>query len=365
MAGPDVDVSATVAEDLGRQAVEWMIATGTAEPSDLSLYHGQAGVLISMHDAATHFEEDRYVEAAELRTTHLLERVDSMADSSLYFGATGIAFALSTVGLDDEAFRILTAVRTRAIDGRWGPMFELLSGNAGIGLGALAVGDIGLAIEAVEPYGLAWEETVNGVNWPVRPTPPRSHHIAHGTLGIVYALAAVGHAANRQDLLELALAGANDVVARNEREPEGFLVPHSDPPHRPDDIDRYSLGWCNGPAGDAQVFRMLAQITGDNAWAHHARQCWHTITTSGLRRDCGPGSGTTTGGVVGQRACSLSRLTALWRAMTPQNSPRSSSRTCRSARLSMGSVQGGRTTSTERIHQSSTRTWVGPWATLA
>jgi hypothetical protein len=40
-------------------------------------------------------------------------------------------------------------------------------------------------------------------------------------------------------------------------------VPHSDPPHRPEIIERYSYGWCNGPAGDAQVFRLLAQVTGD------------------------------------------------------------------------------------------------------
>jgi hypothetical protein len=81
----------------------------------------------------------------------------------------------------------------------------------------------------------------------------------HGTLGIVYALAATGRAAGRAGLTELALAGAADVVSRNEAGPDGFLVPHSDPQHKPERIERYSYGWCHGPAGDAQAFRLLAR----------------------------------------------------------------------------------------------------------
>ena len=58
----------------------------------------------------------------------------------------------------------------------------------------------------------------------------RYHHI--GTLGIVQALASTGHAAGRSDLVALALAGAADVVSRNEADAAGFFVPHSDPQHR-------------------------------------------------------------------------------------------------------------------------------------
>jgi hypothetical protein len=122
-------------------------------------------------------------------------------------------------------------------------MFELLMGNAGIGLGALHAGDLDLAVTAVTPYLTTADQTPCGVNWAVRPSPARSHHIAHGTLGIVYALASVGEAAGRQDMIEMALAGAADVAGRNQAGPDGFLVPHSDPPHRPDLIERYSYGW--------------------------------------------------------------------------------------------------------------------------
>jgi hypothetical protein len=79
----------------------------------------------------------------------VLRGEDDEENCSLYFGLAGMAVALHAVHA----------------------MFELLGGNAGIALGA------------------------------------RSHHIAHGTLGIAYALAAVGAAAGRRDLIELALAG--------------------------------------------------------------------------------------------------------------------------------------------------------------
>ena len=119
--------------------------------------------------------------------------------------------------------------------------------------------------------------------------PARFHHISHGTLGIVAALAGVGAATGRTELVDLALAGAADVVSRNEADESGFLVPHSDPQHRPELIERYSYGWCHGPAGDAQVFRLLGAVTDDPAWAAMADRCWHTVTHSGLPVRARPG----------------------------------------------------------------------------
>ena len=150
------------------------------------------------------------------------------------------------------------------------------------------------------------------MNWPVRPSPSRSHHIAHGTLGIVYALAAIGDAADRGDLIDLALAGAADVVSRNQAGPTGFLVPHSDPPHRPELIERYSYGWCNGPAGDAQVFRLLARITGEPEWTSLGDRCWRTITQSGLPQRLRPGFWDNNGrccGTAGVLALACDRIT--------------------------------------------------------
>ena len=78
-------------------------------------------------------------------------------------------------------------------------------------------------------------------------------------------------------------------MARNEAGPLGFLVPHSDPPHRPELIERYSYGWCNGPSGDAQVFRLLSAVTNDPVWSQLVDRCWYTVTHSGLPHRIRPG----------------------------------------------------------------------------
>jgi hypothetical protein len=297
------------AESLAAGALKWMIGsahsteagltwgnTAIDDEADHTLYSGGAGVVLALLEAQRHFRDDRYGDAALRGAAALAAAVDDEASCSLYFGLTGMAVALRAVHrlLGDElaaraADRALSHVRSRFDGRRWGKMFELLGGNAGIALGALHAGDLELAVLAVVPYLDTADPTPGGVNWAVRPSPARSHHIAHGTLGIVYALAAVGAAADRDDLTELALAGAADVVSRNEAGPAGFLVPHSDPQHRPELIERYSYGWCNGPAGDAQVFRLLGALTEDTAWTALADRCWYTVTHCGLPRRVRPG----------------------------------------------------------------------------
>ncbi|MCA2211618.1 lanthionine synthetase LanC family protein [Jidongwangia harbinensis] len=296
------------AEALAAAALDWMIGTarrtgaGLRWPSvaggadDDTLYSGGAGIVLALLEAQRHFRDDRYGDVALRGARALAAAVDGEDGCSLYFGLTGTAVALSAVHrlLGDEraaraADRALSHVRSRFDGRRWGEMVELLFGNAGVALGALHAGDLDLAVLAVAPYLDTADPTPGGVNWAVRPGPARSHHVAHGTLGIVHALAAVGAAAGRADLIELALAGAADVVSRDEAGPAGFLVPHSDPPHRPDLIERYSYGWCNGPAGDAQVFRLLGALTGDATWTGLADRCWHTVTHCGLPRRVRPG----------------------------------------------------------------------------
>jgi hypothetical protein len=106
---------------------------------------------------------------------------------------------------------------------------------------------------------------------------------------VAYALAAAAHATGRADLMDLALAGVADVVARNDADATRFLVPHSDPQQDPDRIERFSYGWCHGPAGDAQVFRLLYQLTGEECWPALRDRCWRTVVESGLPSRPRPG----------------------------------------------------------------------------
>jgi hypothetical protein len=289
MSGSELSPGAQ-AERLAFGATEWLIESRTVvDADDPSLYHGLAGVLLAVHEAHEHFGDERYGQTVQRGADSLTDTVDGLDDCSLYFGLAGVAVALRALGRPEATGRALSRIWERFDGQRWNDMFELFLGNAGIGLAALYAGDLELAVAAVTPYLTTADATSFGVNWPVRPTPPRSHHIAHGTLGIVYALAAVGAAAGRDDMIDLALAGATDVVGRHDGGPDDFLVPHSDPPHMPELIERYSYGWCNGPAGDAQVFRLLTRVTGDDGWTSLGERCWHTVTRSGLPRRIRPG----------------------------------------------------------------------------
>jgi hypothetical protein len=100
----------------------------------------------------------------------------------------------------------------------------------------------------------------------------------------------VGLAADRPDLVELALAGAADVVSRDESGTDGFLVPYSEPMQQHEKISRFSYGWCHGPAGDAQVFRLLGRLLPDDpSWPALADRCWHTVVNSGVPQRIRPG----------------------------------------------------------------------------
>ncbi|MFD6193816.1 lanthionine synthetase LanC family protein [Streptomyces sp. NPDC060275] len=261
------------------------------------LYNGTAGNVPVLLEAWRHFGDDAYADTALRAARALAAHVDDLVDDSLYFGRTGLALVLRTVHTElgdpasgEAADRALRLVRSRFDGSRWGELFELMGGNAGIGLGALLAGDPDLAVLALEPYLRTAEQTAHGVHWPHRPdTDSRLHHVSHGTLGIALALARVGGATGREDLLDLALAAVADVVSRDSAGPDGFLAPHSTPQFLPDLIDPVSYGWCHGPSGDAQLFRTLRDVTSDPAWTALADRCWHTVTRSGLPRRLRPG----------------------------------------------------------------------------
>ncbi|MGV4925838.1 lanthionine synthetase C family protein [Streptomyces sp. BHT-5-2] len=282
------------ARDAGGNGLAWAATPSDDEP-DPTFYSGTAGVIAVLLEAWRHFDDDGYGDAAVRAARSVSAAVESQENNSLYFGLTGMALALRAVhdelgAPDGAALRALDLVRARFDGTRWGDWFDLMGGNAGIGLGALALGDVDLAVLAVEPYLRTAEPTPAGVHWEAeRGRPSRFHHISHGTLGIIHALARVGRAVDRPDLVELARAGAADVVARNEARPAGFLVPHSEPQDHPELTARYSYGWCHGPSGDAQVFRLLRDISDDPTWQNLADNCWYTVTRSGLPRRLRPG----------------------------------------------------------------------------
>jgi lantibiotic modifying enzyme len=302
---------AGAAEEAAVEALRWLLAAArpaggglawTTRPSadefNPSLYSGTSGIVFALLEAQRHFADDLYGDAALRAARYLADAVGDWELHSLYLGLAGMAAALDAVhtALGDPASaaaarHALDRVRAAHDGTGWGSKSDVIAGAAGIAIGALACGDVELAVLATENFARTAEPTAAGVTWETSSgRAARLHHVSHGTIGIVHALASVGRAAGRPDLTELALAGAADVVSRDEAGPEGFLVPHSDPPAGPPDrVARYTYGWCHGPTGDAQTFRLLGDALGDRAWSALADRCWHTVTHSGLPQRLRPG----------------------------------------------------------------------------
>jgi hypothetical protein len=306
-------VQSPASEELALAALEWIDASAVADgdgvwwasrPSsdepDPGLYHGVAGIVLALIEAQAHFGGARWGELALRGTRWLGVAIDApeyVSYPALYFGRAGMALSLHEAaeyfgddGARDAAQRGLARLRADFDGERWDDAFEMMGGNAGIALAALRMGDTALAQTAVTPYLRTAETTPYGLTWePRRGQPARLHHISHGTLGVAYALAATGTAVGSRELIDAAVAGVANVTARNEAGPDGFLVPHSDPQQVAFGLERHAFGWCHGPAGDAQVFRHLGQLTGDATWRALVDRCWHTVTTSGLPARLRPG----------------------------------------------------------------------------
>ena len=182
------------------------------------------GIVPALLEGYQHFGEDRYAQAAVRGARTLAAAVAQERPLSSLY------FGLA----------VLDLVRSR-FDGQWwADQFELLGGNAGISLGATRAGDLDLAVLAVTPY------------------------LAAGTL------ACTGRSGPESRPGSITCRTARSASCTPER------------------IERYSYGWCHGPAGDAQPFRLLGQVTKDITWQAVADRCWYTVTHSGLPQPAGP-----------------------------------------------------------------------------
>ncbi len=372
------------AETLAAGGLDWLLGvagqmqgglvwTGHTDDAEVdpTLYSGAAGIVITLLEAYRHFGDVRYADAAIRGSRAIASAVAGWELSSLYFGLTGMAVALQAVAgqLGDlDAGRAAGGALARvkaSFDGeRWGPQFELLGGNAGIALGALGLGDVELAEMAVTPYLRAVEVTPAGVTWENREgLETRRHHISHGTLGVAYALAATAQAAGRTDLMDLALAGVNDVVARNEAGPSGFLVPHSDPQQDPARIQRYSYA---GATGQPATRRCFACCTSSRPI--RAGRRWRIVAGTPSSSLACPGgsslvSGTTTGDAAGPPEFSRWPVTARQKAAAASIPRLYSSTISGNVRRPTPPGCTGRTTSTASPPAPWRHGPAGPWGT--
>lgn len=259
----------------------------------LDLYHGTPGIVLFLLEAHHATGEAGFLHRARAGADHLIAAASASGSHGLYTGTSGVAYALwETYRRTGEA-RYAEAARAKlaqvqaaargAGDGVWwGPVTDVISGSAGIGLFLLYA-----AREMEDPASLAlarraglWlveqgEREPAGLRWSMSKGSPSNYpNFSHGTAGVAFFMAQLHRATGDKVFLDAALDGARylDAVAVD------GVVFH----HQPGGEDLYYLGWCHGPPGTARLFDVLFEITGDSLWRQRIDAALDALVVSGI-----------------------------------------------------------------------------------
>ena len=298
--------------DAAEEAGAWLASVGRdtsagrtwpvdpAAPAGIThdLYHGTPGVVLfflALHGATQDLD---WLSEARAGADELLATLpDSLAvpeQAGLYTGVAGVGFVLGEMyrATDDPKYRAGAARCRELVTGgahpagagvEWGPVTDVISGTAGIGLyllhAAATLDDDGArdlaAAAGRRLLELGWP-AVGGTSWPMSPDYPRDMpNFSHGTAGVAYFLAALFDATEELPFLDAALAGASHLVAITNAD---GLVYH----HAPDGEDLFYLGWCHGPPGTARLYEKLFALTADEKWRTAATRAADALVASGL-----------------------------------------------------------------------------------
>jgi lantibiotic modifying enzyme len=175
----------------------------------------------------------------------------------------------------------------------WSPVTDIISGSAGIGLTLIYADHLGAQGASIDLAVLAGRRLLDlaqpeagGLKWPMAPEYARlMPNFSHGTAGVAYFLASLYEVTGDKEFLNAAIAGARYLQAVARTDGNSFAVFHNEP----DGLDLYYLGWCHGPTGTAQLFYLLAQLTGDEAWMSWVFRAARAITQSGIPERQTPG----------------------------------------------------------------------------
>ena len=239
-------------------------------------------------------------------------QVAAETDVSYFLGLTSGIGALGALGA--ETTDSLARIRELATPDGWSqdifgpprnragaPVNDVVIGAAGVALGAIwAGGPLGddVAGLAADVLMRRAEQLPTGPNWPMispadliasRTDMP---NFSHGTAGVATALALVGEALGRDDLVEAARLGAEHLVTLGDTRGGGFAVPHY-LPRGDSDEDEVTYTWCHGPTGTSLLFLALDRagvrdVAGEPPLTWHSR-CLHSVRNSGVPERLHPG----------------------------------------------------------------------------
>jgi lantibiotic modifying enzyme len=269
------------------------------------LYAGSAGVLFGCAEAAaTGLETGRVSIGARDRLLHLANsaghhRAATMPDDGVFSGWAGVSVALrawSHVANDDRcaeaSARLTLHIAERVLRATDEPSryTDIISGDAGILL-ALLMDDSDTTTQAAHVLAnrlaARGESGPNGLHWRMVARWPRlMPGFSHGTAGVAYALAAAGRTLLRRDLINVAVQGAEALLAVGDH-PDGWAVPLTIP--RQADRPAVFYGWCHGATGTVRLFLLLNEIDPQPRWQHAIDACLQALRDSRLPARLYPG----------------------------------------------------------------------------
>ncbi|MHC5065664.1 MAG: lanthionine synthetase LanC family protein [Planctomycetota bacterium] len=295
------------------ETANWPIDPEADQPAySPNLYSGGCGVLLFYLEHYAQTGRAGSLEMAKAAGEGLLDTLPELSElgTGLYTGAAGIGFALEELYRSSGEQRyhlgslavldfIMGAARRNGDRASWGPVTDIISGDAGIGLYLLwAAGQMQRpqALELSRACGrhllsLA-EPRESGLAWQMAPGYAREMPgFSHGTAGIAYFLARLFQETGDESFLEAAESGARYLESLSDA--RGLIY------HNQTSPDLFYLGWCHGPAGTARLFDLLDQITGNPSWERWIARAGRSMSEADMALQRPPGFWNTHGQCCG------------------------------------------------------------------
>lgn len=305
--------AAWIRAERGRQSEE--------QRKDLSLYSGEAGVLVFFCELAHATKDPKVVAEVRQLADRLSAKVEGTKDPGLYTGLSGAGFALDCAAELTKDLRYVKAgnraiQRAFALAKPWlqsdvkDASNDIISGLAGIGCAVVRHTEVMDAFAASEPnptqeqsaresselrtaakaigerlLAVAKQPTSDArfLMWEMSPGYPREMpNFSHGTAGVAYFLARLGAVTNEAMYLDAAKKGAAYILSLTGKD---RLIFH----HKPDGEDLKYLGWCHGPVGTSRLFALLHRQTKQRRYGRWIDQAAEALTACGIPEQRTPG----------------------------------------------------------------------------
>ena len=286
-----------------------------ADASDVSLYHGSAGIILLLLELHAATGSAQALADAVAAGEDVADKVRGARKLSVSVsrGWPGYAFVLNELAKASgrEDFRALAATcleRLHDQSAKLGkgigwiePMpFSEITGKTGereiydqsVGAAGAGLALLYAAREKLHPRALDWaiavgerllevgEPTPDGIRWGLMSDMPfafTAPNFAHGGAGVGYFMAELFKMTRDPRYLDAAKEAARYVLSRASAVGDGKLICHTEEAKKP----MFYLGACHGPAGTGRFFLELYAITGETGWLDAARALMRGLVNIG------------------------------------------------------------------------------------